>query len=80
VTALRDLAATRFVDSGFTTATMDVTVTSGGGKKVETVEIEKTGDGAIAKRGDGPSLYSLDSVTLNQVTGAIAGLKPAGKK
>jgi len=80
VTALRDLAATKFVESGFSSPQMDVTVTSGGGKKVEKVQIQKTSDGAIAMRGDGPSLYELDPVTIEGLTDAIAGLKPAAKK
>ncbi len=77
VTALRDMAAQKFVDSGFTKPGIDITVTSGNGKQVEKVQLQKTSDGAIAKRDDGPSLYSLDSVTLSGLTDAIAGLKPA---
>jgi hypothetical protein len=76
-TALRDLSATKFVDSGFTTPTIEITVTSGGGKKVEKVEMQSVGDGAIAKREDDSSLYSLDAATLNSLTSSIAGLKPA---
>lgn len=76
VTALRDMAAQKFVDTGFTNPSIDVTVTSNGGKQVEKVQMQKTSDGAIAKRDDGPSLYSLDSVTLSGLTDAIAGLKP----
>jgi len=77
VTAVRDLAAAKFVDSGFSNPTIDLTVTSDGGKRVEKVQLEKTKDGAIAKRDDGPSLYSLDSTTIAGLTDAIAGLKPA---
>ena len=77
VTALRDLAASTFVDSGFTSPTIDVTVTSDSGKRVEKVDLQKTSDGAIAKRDDGPSLYSLDSVTFKGLTDAVTGLKPA---
>lgn len=77
VSALRNLAAAKFLDSGFSTPTIDVTVTSNGGKRVEKIQIQKTADGAIAKRDDGPSLYSLDSTTVQGLTDAIAGLKPA---
>ncbi|MFP5229007.1 MAG: DUF4340 domain-containing protein [Acidobacteriota bacterium] len=77
VTALRDLAAQKFVTTGFTAPTIDVTVTSDKGNRVEKVQIQKTSDGAIAKRDDGPSLYQLDSATLSGLTDAIAGLKPA---
>ena len=77
VTAVRDLAASKFVTSGFSSPTIDLTVTSNNGKRVEKVQIQKTSDGAIAKRDDGPSLYSLDSATVSGLTDAIAGLKPA---
>ncbi|HVT96330.1 MAG TPA: DUF4340 domain-containing protein [Acidobacteriaceae bacterium] len=77
ITAVRDLAASKFVTSGFTNAGIDLTVTSDGGKRVEKVQMQKTSDGAIARRDDGPSLYSLDSAALTGLTDAIAGLKPA---
>ncbi len=77
VTALRDLAATKFVDTGFTTPQIEVTVTSNSGKRVESVQLQNTPDGAIAKREDGPSLYALDSVTIKGLTDAVAGIKPA---
>ncbi|HTX40852.1 MAG TPA: DUF4340 domain-containing protein [Acidobacteriaceae bacterium] len=75
--ALRSLAATKFVDSGFTAPDIRVTVTSGGGKQVETVEIQKTKDGGIARRADGPTLYAIDADTMSMLEGAISGVKPA---
>ena len=77
VTALRDLAATKFVDTGFTTAQIEVTVTSNSGKRVESVQLQNIADGGIAKREDGPSLYALDSVTIKGLTDAVAAIKPA---
>ncbi|HZZ38365.1 MAG TPA: DUF4340 domain-containing protein [Acidobacteriaceae bacterium] len=77
VSALRDLAATKFVASGFTAPEIDITVTYAGGKKTDHVQIAKTKDGGIAKRDDGPSLYQLDAVTLNELTNAVKGVKPA---
>lgn len=77
VSALRSLAATKFVDSGFTSPDIRVTVTSGEGKQVETVEIQKTKDGGIAKRDDGPTLYAIDADTMSMLEGAISGVKPA---
>ncbi len=77
VSALRDLAATKFVTSGFTAPEIDITVTYGGGKKIDHVQIAKTKDGGIAKRDDGPALYQLDAVTLNEFTNAVKGVKPA---
>lgn len=77
VSALRGLAATKFVTSGFTSPEIDITVTYGGGKKTTHVQIAKTQDGGIAKRDDGPSLYQLDAVTLNELTNAVKAVKPA---
>ena len=77
VSALRNLSASKFVDSGFNIPTIDITVTSNGGKRVEKIQIQKTADGAIAKRDDGPALYSLDSGAIQGLTDAIASLKPA---
>jgi len=76
VTALRDQSANKFVTSGFTTPTLDITVTSNRDTRVEKVQIAKTNDGGIAKREDDSSLYALDSATINNLTTAIAGLKP----
>jgi hypothetical protein len=82
VTALRDQAASKFVDSGFTTPQIEITVTANGGKKVDKVQIQKTGDTAIAKLEGDSSLYALDAPTINSLTSAIASIKPAlaGKK
>jgi hypothetical protein len=77
VTALRDLAATKFLDTGFTTSQIEVTVTSNSGKRVESVQLQNTPDGAIAKREDGPALYALDPITIKGLTDAVAALKPA---
>lgn len=80
VNALRSLAATKFVESGFTKPTIRLVVTSNGGQRVETVAIEKTKNGAIAKRGDGQSLYAIDSDTFDMLTDAISAVEPAGKR
>jgi hypothetical protein len=77
VTALRNLAATKFVDSGFTTPQIELTVTANGGTKVEKVQIQTSSDGAIAKREDDPSLYSFDAAAINSLTNSIAGIKSA---
>jgi len=77
VTGLRDLAASKFVDSGYKSPDIQITVTSSSGKKVEKVGIAKSGDSGIAKRDDGPSLYSLDAVAMNNLNTAVQGVKPA---
>jgi hypothetical protein len=82
VTALHDEAASKFVDSGFTTPQIEITVTANGGRKVEKVQIQKTGDSAIARLEGDSSFYALDAPTINSLTSAIAGIQPAagGKK
>lgn len=82
VTALRDVTATKFVDSGFTTPQIDITVTSGGGQKIEKVQIQKTSDGALAKLGDDTTFYAIDTATADSLTNSIAAIKPStpGKK
>ena len=48
---VRDLAANKFVDTGFTTPEIELTAISNNGKNVEKVLISKNGDDYIAKRG-----------------------------
>jgi hypothetical protein len=74
---VRDLAASKFVDSGFTTPSIEVTATSNGGKNVEKVLISKSGDRYIAKRDNEPALYELDSSAVTGLQKAAADLKPA---
>ena len=73
----RDLAATKFVDSGFTTPTITMKVTSNDGKRVENVSIAKSGDTYIARREGEPSLYQLDSKAVEDLQKAAADVKPA---
>jgi Domain of unknown function (DUF4340) len=81
---LRDLSATKFVDSGSLGATVDdLTVTSNNGKRVEKVLISKEGSDYLAKRENEPSLYMLDSKTVDDLSKAASDVKvapPANKK
>jgi hypothetical protein len=77
VTALRNLTATKFVDSAFTSPLIEITVAANGSTKVEKIQIQKSGDGGLAKREDDPSLYSLDAAAIDSLTSSIAGIKPA---
>jgi Domain of unknown function (DUF4340) len=76
VDKVRELSASKFVDSGFSAAALDVSVTSNGGKRVERVLISKTGDKYIAKRENEPSLYELDSIAVSDLQKAAADIKP----
>jgi hypothetical protein len=74
---IRDLSASKFVDSGFTTPVIDLTVTSNDGKRVEKVAISKAGDNYIAKRENEPALYQIDAKTIDDLKKSAEDLKPA---
>ncbi len=74
---LRGLAATGFPDTGFSTPDFEVTVVSSDGKRVEKVEISKSGDHSIAKRENEPTLYQLSATALTDLTTAVNAIKPA---
>ena len=74
---LRDLSATKFVDSGLTTPVVDITVMSNDSKRVEKVLISKSGDKYVAQRENEPSLYELDTKTVDDMTRAAGDVKPA---
>lgn len=77
VSKLRDLSATKFVDSGFSTPALDATVSSDDGKRTEKLEIAKAGDHYIAKRQNEPALYELDTASIQGLVSAADGIKPA---
>jgi hypothetical protein len=74
---VRDLAATKFVETGFTTPEIELTAISNGGKNVEKVLISKNGDSYIAKRENEPALYEVDSSAVKDIEKAASDLKPA---
>jgi Domain of unknown function (DUF4340) len=74
---LRDLAATKFPESGFTAPALSVTVTSSDGKRSESASFAKSGDAFVARRADDPSLYQLDAKSISDVQKAAADVKPA---
>jgi Domain of unknown function (DUF4340) len=76
VTKLRDLTATKFVDSGFSNPTIQVVVTSDDGKHTDTVSIAKSGDGYIARRENDASLYYFDSSAFDGLQKAADDIKP----
>ncbi len=74
---LRDLAATKFVTSGFTTPSFAVTVTWNDGKRTDRAEFAKTADAYIARRNSEPALYQLDSKAVDDILEASKAIKPA---
>jgi Domain of unknown function (DUF4340) len=77
VSALRDLSASKLVDSGFTSPTVEIMVSSDNGKKVEKVEIAKSGNNCIAKRDGDPTLYQLDTNAIDSLQKSSDDVKPA---
>src|ERR1700733_2369478 len=72
---LRDLSASKFVDTGsLGTPSIDITVVS---KMTEKLSIAKQGADYIAQRENEPALYGLDTKTVNDLTQAASDVKPA---
>jgi hypothetical protein len=72
---LRDLSAAKFVDVGFTTPVVEITVTSNDGKRVEKVLISKAGINFIAKRDNEPALYQIDPPVVDAIQVDAAAIK-----
>ncbi len=74
---IRELAASKVPDSGFTTPMMDLTVTSDNSKRTEKVVISKNGERYIAKREGESALYELGASVVQELQKSEADLKPA---
>ena len=83
VEKIRDLSASKFVDSGFTTPAIELTVTSNDGKRIEKVEIAHKDASYIARREGEASLYEVDAQAIVDLEKAAEQMKavaaPAGK-
>ena len=73
---LRDLASTKFVDTGFTTPVLELTVASNDGKRTEKVQIAAAGSNFLARRENDSSLYQLEANAVNGLREAAAGVQP----
>ena len=75
---MRDLAASKFIDTGSLGApTIDITVVSNNGKSTEKVLIAKQGADYVAQRENEPALYGLDAKTVDDLSQAASDVKPA---
>jgi hypothetical protein len=75
---LRDFSASKFVDfTAVATPTIDLTVSSNDGKRVEKVLISKQGSDYVAKRENEPSLYGLDAKAVDDLSKAASDVKEA---
>jgi hypothetical protein len=80
---LRNLAAVKFPEKGFTTPEVEVSITSSDGKRIEKVALAKSGSDWLARRDGDPSLYQLDPPAVTELQKAVAAVKeaaPAQKK
>ena len=74
---IRGLTATKFATTGFSSPSMSLVVTSKDGKRVENVEIAKSGGGYLAKRADGPALFEVDAKAVEDIQKGAGDLKLA---
>jgi uncharacterized protein DUF4340 len=83
---LRDLSASKLVDTGFTTASIFMTVVSDQGKRTEKIQIAPAGKDFLARRDNDATLYQLDAMTVHDLQTAAGDVKeqppppPAQKK
>lgn len=77
ISELRDLSATKFPDSGFTSPSLEIAVTSDGGKRIEKVSIAKSGANYVARRENESALYELDAGSVDALQKSADSLKPA---
>ncbi len=74
---MRDLSATKFPETGWTTPVLELTVTSDGGKRMEKVQLSKNGDNYVARRENEPALYELTASAVSELQKSAADVKPA---
>jgi Domain of unknown function (DUF4340) len=81
VDKLRDLAATKFVDTGFGVAQVEIGVVSNDGKRTERVLIAPgTGGKFIAKREGEAAMYEIEGNTVAELRGVAADVKEEAAK
>jgi Domain of unknown function (DUF4340) len=76
---IRDLQATKFAESGFTTPQVELTVVSDSGKRTEKVQIAPVGSNFLARREGDSALYQLDAAAVSDLRKAAGDVKPAAK-
>src|SRR6267142_21214 len=76
VDRIRDLSATKFLETGSAASVVNLTVISDNGKRVEKVILSRNGDGYAAKRENEPALYELNTAAVTELQKSAADLKP----
>jgi Domain of unknown function (DUF4340) len=72
---LRDLGASKLVDSGFGTPVIDMTVISDDGKHTEKVQIAPAGKDFLARRENDSTLYQLDASAIQDLRTSMGDVK-----
>jgi len=72
---LRDLSATKFAATGFTTPAIEITVVSNDGKRTEKVAIAKAGADYFARRESEPALYQIEPKAVEDLQKAAGDVK-----
>jgi len=67
ISKLRDLSATGFADAAIPISTIQITVTSNDGKRIENVSIAKYGFDYLAQRKGEPTLYKLSASAVDDL-------------
>jgi len=72
------LAASKFAESGFSNPSIELTVTSDDGKRIERVFIAKSGDSYVAKReNEAATLYQLEANSVEPLEQAAEQIQPS---
>ncbi len=74
---LRDLAASKFVDTGFTTPSLTITVWWNDGKRTDKAEFSTSNNGYIARRNNEPAQYLIDNQAVKDILEASKAIQPA---
>jgi len=77
VDKMRDLSASKFVDSGLSAPTIKLTAISSDGKRIEKVEIAPKDGAYIARREGEASLYAVDAQAVTDLEKAAEEMKVA---
>ena len=72
---LRDLSASKFVEAGFTTPALEISVTSMNGKRTEKVLLSKGASAWFAKRENEPTVYEVENSRVEEIQRAAADVK-----
>jgi hypothetical protein len=78
ISKLRDLTASKFAESGFSTPTIEAAVISEDGRRTEKILVSKRADRYLAKRENEAALYELDAGSVEALLTAGDEIKPSG--